>query len=234
MSQLTPFNADKVTERLIVGAGLVGVDEVRWLAQQGITHIISAAGELDDAPMVAASGTGIKTYHLDWADNGLEKPPSDFIGALIWFLQAELQAVTSGKQVGLYIHCAAGVNRGPTLATFFLAALSGLPADTAWATIQGARPQANGFNVPAYRQSVLSALEALRPFRPTPLPAYSAPTADQATAAAPAGAGAAASSGVSDGSTSGGAAAPVQADAQAAAEPAAAEPAAAEPAKAKR
>lgn len=158
------FNATRITERLIVGGGIAGPDELQWLAAQGVTHIISAAAELDDAASAAAAG--MRFLHIPWNDDGQRKEPQDFHTAYLWVVQADTQLAQSGKQAGIYCHCAAGVNRGPLMGTFLLAALSGLPGDTAWATLVGQRPQANAFNTPAYRQSCLDALALLQPFRP--------------------------------------------------------------------
>jgi len=52
-----------------------------------------------------------------------------------------------------------GVNRGPLLAAFLLAAHSVLPADRAWAAVKAARPEVVSFDIPSYRQSYLTTLE---------------------------------------------------------------------------
>lgn len=167
MSEISSrFNVSTVTARLMVGGGLAGADEVEYLKAQGVTHIISVAEELDDGALCAA--TGLACYHVRWRDDGRAKDIPDFIQTLIWLLSQDVAALSSGKQIGVFVHCAAGINRGPTMATFLLAALSGLPADRAWQMITDARPQAHGYEVPAYRQSVQNALDQVRPFRTAP------------------------------------------------------------------
>lgn len=163
-----PFNVSRITERLIVGGGIAGADELAWLAQQGVTHVISAANGLNDSALGGASQSGLGFLYIPWDDDGLVKPVPDFWTAFAWVAAAEAQLAVLGKQVGLYVHCAAGVNRGPLMATFILAALSGLPGDEAWKIVHGGRPQAAAFNNANYRQSCLSALEPLRPFRGAP------------------------------------------------------------------
>ena len=179
------FNVSRVTERLLVGGGLSGPDELAWLRDQvGVTHIISAAAELNDAAIGGASQSGLGFLHIPWVDDGNAKPATDFWTAFACVAAAEAQLAQTNKQVGLYIHCAAGCNRGPLLATFILAALSGLPADESWKTIKGGRPQATAFDNANYRQSCLSALEPLRPFRGAPNAQPPAPAVEETADAA--------------------------------------------------
>ncbi len=103
----------------------------------------------------------MKFFHVPWADDGQVKPVEDFFDALNFLLNADCSGNKSDKLPTYYVHCVAGVNRGPLLCTFLLAALSGLDGDATFALIKAQRPQVNSFNVPAYRQSCLDALHAV-------------------------------------------------------------------------
>jgi predicted protein tyrosine phosphatase len=101
----------------------------KTLSQRGITAMINMRTEFDDQ----TAGIAPPRYmHLKIIDN---TPPtlehlqagSDFIA----------QEITQGGKV--YIHCAAGVGRAPTMAAAYLVSTGRLPAD-AWAQIRKVRP----------------------------------------------------------------------------------------------
>jgi hypothetical protein len=52
-----------------------------------------------------------------------------------------------------------GVNRGPLIATFLLAARQGISADEAWERIKASHPVAESFDKSVYRAACLRALE---------------------------------------------------------------------------
>lgn len=158
-AQSMQWNASQITRRLWVGGGLAGPSEVAWLASQGgITHIISAAAELDDSKY----GSGINFLHVPWHDDGTPKPVEDFTRGLGWWLEAlDSHLKEFGRLPGLYVHCAAGHNRGPLMATFILAATAGIAADVAFSVIKAQRPVVTAFNQSDYRTSCLAALAAI-------------------------------------------------------------------------
>jgi protein-tyrosine phosphatase len=162
VSDLAPrFNVSRVTERLLVGGGLTGPDEVAYLKSQGVTHVISAAAELSDASLLTESG--IAFMQVPWLDDGQQKDVGDFRNALAFVLSADALAAQNGSLPVFMTHCAAGVNRGPMLASFLLGALAGYNADHAFALVQAARPVAGAFSQPNYRTSVQRALDAVLP-----------------------------------------------------------------------
>jgi len=187
VDDVVSFNATRITERLIVGGGIAGPDEIAWLVSQGVTHLLSVAAELDDLSL--ARDAGLSCKHIAWPDDGQAKPTADFLAAYDWLSHEDALRSASGRQVGLYVHCAAGVNRGPLMATFLLAALSGLPPATVWTTfVKAQRTQAAGYDNPTYRQSCDDAYHALHALGPaTPLAADAAqsevPDAEQAAEA---------------------------------------------------
>ena len=73
-----------------------------------------------------------------------------------------------------YLHCLAGLYRSPLLATFLLAALTGMDADAAYAVVKARRPQANAFDEEMYRASCVAALQVVTlPDVPTRTPLVS-------------------------------------------------------------
>lgn len=161
------FNVSRITNRIWVGGGITGEDEIAYLKGQGVTAILSVAAALDDTSI--ASAAGLDTLHIPWQDDGTAKEVHDFVGALAWLERLDAQRVASGKSLsGLMVHCAQGHNRGPMMATFLLAALSGLPADEAYKLVKGMRPVASSFDTPQYRASVVRALEAVNPVATNP------------------------------------------------------------------
>jgi dual specificity phosphatase 3 len=124
-----------VTGRLATGAALNGPQDVAQLVQAGITHVIDCRGEFDDAPLFI---DGNMSYlWLPTNDDGQPKPPD-------WFdkgIQFALDALTHHKTVVL-AHCAAGVNRGPSMLCAILMALGFTQSDSI-ALIRARRPQAN-------------------------------------------------------------------------------------------
>ena len=156
------WRCSRVTARFVVGGAIAGPAHLAWLAESGVTHVISAAAALDDAPLCAACE--LPFLHLRWQDDGLPKPAHDFLRALAWVMHADAVALARGDPLPCYyVHCAGGAFRGPLLATFLLAALSGLSGDEAFAYLQARHPDAQTWRVLAYRQACLAALEAVQP-----------------------------------------------------------------------
>ena len=121
-----------ITARLATGAAITSPDDVAALAAAGITDVIDCRGEFDDAPLLGPAFT----YLWDGtADDGQHKPP-EWFGRGITFALAAL----SQPHRKVYAHCAAGVNRGPSMAYAIMRAL-GWPAADAESTIRAARPQ---------------------------------------------------------------------------------------------
>jgi hypothetical protein len=155
-----PWDASRITTRLYVGEAIAGDEHLRWLQEQGVTHVICTARELSDAALCAQHGLGF--YHVRWHDDGTVKPASDFLAALAWVLEMDAGAQALGLPLPrYYLHCLAGLYRSPLLTTFLLAALAGMDADAAYAVVKAGRPQANAFNEELYRASCVAALRAV-------------------------------------------------------------------------
>jgi hypothetical protein len=122
-----------VTARLATGGALTGPSDLDALAALGITHVIDCRTEFDDGTLLA------QRFHYVYAptaDDGQPKAPAWFQPGIAFALQA-----LSQPQNRVYAHCAAGVNRGPSMCYAIMRAL-GWPGVIALSTIKTARPVA--------------------------------------------------------------------------------------------
>ena len=134
----TRLDCSPLTERLFTGAAISSTSDVDQLVQAGVTAIIDARAEFDDAAIIMANHPSI-LYLWDGAqDDGQPKPPE-------WFKKALDFAMPILARPGqiLFTHCAAGHNRGPSLAYAVLRA-QGWPSHNALHLIHVKRPQTVG------------------------------------------------------------------------------------------
>ena len=122
-----------VTARLATGAAVSGPADVAALQAAGITAVIDLRAEFDDGSLLA--GAGMAYLWNGTADDGQPKPVSWFAASLAFALPLLAQPHQKA-----YLHCAAGINRGPSTAFACMRALGWSAAD-AEATIRAARPQ---------------------------------------------------------------------------------------------
>jgi hypothetical protein len=122
-----------ITERLVCGAQINGADDMQTIINAGITHIIDAQIERNDLPFIVPA---VKAYCWDpTADDGQPKSADWFEKAIAFAMDA---LYSPGNVV--MCHCAAGVNRGPSLA-YAILRVQGESADEAWAQLKFKRPQ---------------------------------------------------------------------------------------------
>lgn len=139
-----------ITERLACGAQLQGPDDVKQVIAAGITHIIDAQQERNDGVLIPANCI----YLWDpTADDGVHPKPVEWFGYAITFA---LNAFLTPRAKCL-THCAAGVNRGPSLAYAIMRA-QGWADDEAMAQLKAKRPQVGV----AYHDDANAALVSLR------------------------------------------------------------------------
>lgn len=122
-----------ITARLATGGALTAAGDVDILAAAGITHVIDCRAEFDDGPLLA------QRFHYLYdptLDDGQPKPASWFQPGIAFALQA-LSLATNR----VYAHCAAGINRGPSMCYAIMRAF-GWPATDALNTIKAGRPKA--------------------------------------------------------------------------------------------
>lgn len=127
------MDVSKITERLWCGAQINDAADVAHLKSMKITHIIDAQIERDDAPLL---GPDFSYLYDPIADDGQHPKPVE------WFERAIMFALDAFTHHGAVVmtHCAAGINRGPSLAYAILRA-QGLHRETAELLLRSGRPQ---------------------------------------------------------------------------------------------
>lgn len=124
-----------VTSRLATGGAIRSEEDVQILIATGITHIINCRTEFNEIRHLVNFPT--ITYLWKGIDDDGEAKP------VAWFKDCIEFGLAALSQPGnkLYVHCQAGINRGPSAAYAILRAL-GLSARDAAAIIKRARPEA--------------------------------------------------------------------------------------------
>lgn len=125
----------EITGRLLTGAAVNSSADVDALAAAGVTHVIDCRGEFDDAALLAAHPHMLYLWN-GTADDGQPKSVDWFGKSLVFALPA--LAIPDTR---IYAHCAAGVNRGPSMAYAIMRAC-GWDGLTALALIKAKRPVA--------------------------------------------------------------------------------------------
>jgi protein-tyrosine phosphatase len=133
-----------LTERIAVGGGIWSAENMAKLAQAGITHIIDMQIEFDDTPL--ARPLGIEVL---WnpTDDDFEAKPTALFQRGTEFAERALQR----GEAKIFVHCAAGIHRGPMMALAVLGSM-GWNLDDAIELIEKRRPVADLAEV--YVQSV--------------------------------------------------------------------------------
>src|SRR5512138_2968112 len=121
-----------ITDRLAVGGGIWTDPNMQQLVRAGITHIVDMQIEFDDTRLAEPYGVPVLWLPVD--DDFKPKPPELFQRGVEFALGALDEP--NGK---LYVHCAAGVHRGPMMALAVLRAL-GWELENAMAVIEDRRP----------------------------------------------------------------------------------------------
>lgn len=120
-----------VTPQLYVG-GQIDARGWRWLAARGLSADVNMRREFDDA------AHGITPEAYLWLPTDDDHAPTlDQLSTGADFIR---QAIDAGGKV--YVHCASGVGRAPTMAAAYLVS-TGLNPDQAWALIRHTRPFIN-------------------------------------------------------------------------------------------
>jgi predicted protein tyrosine phosphatase len=121
----------QVTPQLYVG-GQINAAGWRWLAERGLSADVNMRSEFDDV------AHGIEPDAYIWLPTDDDHAPTlDQLRSGAAFIG---QAVEEGRKV--YVHCASGVGRAPTMAAAYLIS-TGQGVDQAWSLIRAARPFIN-------------------------------------------------------------------------------------------
>lgn len=134
-----------VNERIAVGAGISSKADLDELVAQGISHILDMRAEFDDDTL---NDPAVTVLWLPQVDDGTMRPPGQYRHGIEFAFSALSQA---NRKV--YCHCAAGINRGPTMCYALLRGF-GVKQDDAIQMIRTARPQVGFYTIPNYLASV--------------------------------------------------------------------------------
>jgi dual specificity phosphatase 3 len=137
-----------VTQRLATGAAINDDADARALVNAGITHVVDCRAEFNDATLLLPYG--IEYLYNGTDDDGQPKTAAWFQTSIL-FVQRALghhwAAHDKHHMTRVYVHCAAGLNRGPSTLYAVLRAW-GLTATQTTDLIRAARPQATLRYVP--------------------------------------------------------------------------------------
>ncbi len=111
-----PLDYHFVTDRIAVGAEIRSPGNMAKINRAGFTHIISMQEDVDDGFM--AEPYGIKVHWERIHDDYQPKAPEHF-ARVVEFAQEAL----GDPKAKLYIHCYAGVHRGPLMTLAVLRSL---------------------------------------------------------------------------------------------------------------
>lgn len=122
------FQPDWVDSRLAIGPAPLGPEDYRLLKEIGISFILSLQedkelrlfGRNPDAELSVAAGFGLSVYKVqieDFNDASLLQNLDEAVETLSELIR------TGGK---VYLHCAHGLNRSPTVAAAFLMETTGV------------------------------------------------------------------------------------------------------------
>lgn len=125
---------DFVHPRIATGGAIYSPDDVDTLIRSGITHVVTQAAELDYETHALLAG---RLPHLrnGRGDDGIWKG-KDWFAPVLDFTADALR----DPNAKVYIHCGAGINRGPSGAYAVLRGLFGYSPDAAMEALNTARP----------------------------------------------------------------------------------------------
>jgi protein-tyrosine phosphatase len=98
-------------EDLAVGGGIFTAENMKEIAEAGITHIIDCQAEFDDTPLAIEHGIEVLWCPV-WDD--FTEPDVEHLARAAEFVEKVL--LNSTVKNKLLIHCAGGVHRGPMFA----------------------------------------------------------------------------------------------------------------------
>jgi protein-tyrosine phosphatase len=140
-----------VTERIAVGGGISSKADVDQIVVAGITHVIDMRAEFDDETL---NDSRITILWLPQVDDGAMRPLGQYRKGIQFAFPA-----LSLPNTKIFPHCAAGLNRGPTMCYALLRAF-GFPQSEAIDRIRAVRPDVLFHLIPNYLNSVERDLRA--------------------------------------------------------------------------
>lgn len=127
---MADFNVVTGTQ-FLVGGAIGDFNGVLQLWEAGARSVMDCQAEYDDASLITKQ-PGMTYIWLPTQDDGQPKPTNWFKAGYDYALHAT---------PNIYVHCALGINRGPSMCYFLLRALKKLSAKDAEALIRSVRPQ---------------------------------------------------------------------------------------------
>ncbi|HEX8817580.1 MAG TPA: dual specificity protein phosphatase [Terriglobales bacterium] len=123
-----------ITNRVALGGAVWDTETMAELARLGITHVIDMQIEFDDTRLAEPFGIAVC-----WnpTDDDFQPKPAGLFRRGVDFAERALDE----PQAKLYVHCAAGVHRGPMMALAILCS-TGWELDAALDAIETKRPVA--------------------------------------------------------------------------------------------
>ena len=151
-----PLDYQFVTDRIAVGAEIRSPNNMAKINRAGFTHIISMQEDVDDAFM--ADLYGIKVHWEKILDDYEPKPPEHFARVVAFAKEA-----LSDPKAKIYLHCYAGVHRGPLMTLAVLRSLG-------YSTREGIFLIKSARRVADFPDVYLKSLDAYFDSLPTPSP----------------------------------------------------------------
>lgn len=102
---MMPHDCTFINSNVAVGGGIFVDSGMKELKRLGITHIIDCQAEWDDTP--SAKKLGIEVLWVPAIDDYSTIPDFPRVAAFIE------QTIEKNKDAKFFVHCAAGVHRGP-------------------------------------------------------------------------------------------------------------------------
>jgi hypothetical protein len=130
---------DFITPRIAVGRGPWRKEDFRKIREAGITHVFDARGEAQrhGATDWLTLGNGGVTYlWCGFSDDFRHKPIEIFREPI----ERAVRALEEDPNAKVLAHCAAGMNRGPSVAYGILRAATGMTPEDALAAMRRVRP----------------------------------------------------------------------------------------------
>jgi protein-tyrosine phosphatase len=130
-----------IPDRMWVGS-YIRLEDVSLLRQMGITSILSLQTDQDFAQYNVPIKKLLKSYaQADIEFRRVPTPDFDRQSLLFHLPEAveELEKALAPRWAKVYVHCTAGINRGPTLAAAYLIKARGLSAQQAYDHIHARR-----------------------------------------------------------------------------------------------
>ncbi len=103
---LTSLNIDKITDKIYLG-NISGANEINYLKQEGITHIINLAGLYISPKYEEGLFIRKNIDIMDFYDQNIFQ-----------YFKECIDFIESSKKI--YIHCAAGASRSPTIVIAYI------------------------------------------------------------------------------------------------------------------